>query len=187
MHLDWIKSTRQPVTLRMEDFNRKLINTMEWSDFESQIEAFREDREKTIHPLVTQEKEQWTLVKPNLFFEQTLPKGDLIWAYTEEGQPVYCLLNTESWRGKGYAFFTNRQCEYFPCHQGVKHDQFNCLFCYCPLYALGKDCGGNFAYYGEVKDCSNCTIPHQKNKYGYILSKYPEILALASRQGKDEK
>ena len=35
---------------------------------------------------------------------------------------------------KGYQFFQNRQCEYFPCHEVEKEEDFNCLFCYCPLY-----------------------------------------------------
>ena len=43
-----------------------------------------------------------------------------------------------------YAFFQNRDCEYFPCHATKHPEDFNCLFCYCPLYALGRGCGGNF-------------------------------------------
>ena len=44
--------------------------------------------------------------------------------------------------GKGetmehYKFFQNRDCEYFPCHAGADPETFSCLFCYCPLYALG--------------------------------------------------
>ena len=44
------------------------------------------------------------------------------------------------------SFFQNRACEYFPCHEGVAPEDFNCLFCYCPLYALGPTCGGSFSY-----------------------------------------
>ena len=36
--------------------------------------------------------------------------------------------------GKHYTWFQNRECEYFPCHKGVREEEFNCLFCYCPLY-----------------------------------------------------
>ncbi|MBP8030977.1 MAG: metal-binding protein, partial [Acetobacterium sp.] len=36
-----------------------------------------------------------------------------------------------------YKFFQHRDCEYFPCHQADDLEDFNCLFCYCPLYALG--------------------------------------------------
>ena len=43
-----------------------------------------------------------------------------------------------------YKFFQNKLCEYFPCHKTRNTDTFNCLFCYCPLYALGENCGGNY-------------------------------------------
>ena len=47
---------------------------------------------------------------------------------------------------EGFDFLSNRACEYFPCHKGVADEDFNCLFCYCPLYLLGDECGGNFEY-----------------------------------------
>lgn len=60
------------------------------------------------------------------------------------------------------SFFTNRACAYFPCHEGLAEDEFNCLFCYCPLYALGPDCGGNYRYLESgVKSCEDCSVPHQ--------------------------
>ncbi len=37
---------------------------------------------------------------------------------------------------ENYKFFNHKNCEYFPCHKTNKPDEFNCLFCYCPLYAL---------------------------------------------------
>ena len=43
-------------------------------------------------------------------------------------------------------FFQNRECPHFPCHRGIAAEEFNCLFCYCPLYTLGKRCGGNCTY-----------------------------------------
>lgn len=60
---------------------------------------------------------------------------------------------------KGY---TNTQCEFFPCHQGVKKE-FNCLFCYCPLVFL--KCPGPYTVFTDKngitrKDCSACTLPH---------------------------
>lgn len=84
-----------------------------------------------------------------------------------------------------YAFFQNRECEYFPCHKNVETGAFNCLFCYCPLYALGDRCGGNFTYTENgVKDCSGCCVPHIAENYEKIMEKMPEVLALA---GKPEK
>lgn len=74
------------------------------------------------------------------------------------------------WHGKKYAFFSHKECEAFPCHPGIASDNFNCLFCYCPLYMLGDQCGGNFAYLDNgVKDCHACIIPHDKDKYGIIV------------------
>jgi Zn-finger protein len=73
------------------------------------------------------------------------------------------------WEGKGFSFFSNRECEYFPCHPNVKAEDFNCLFCYCPLFADGNECGGNFKITPDgIKDCTACVLPHRRNSYGYI-------------------
>lgn len=74
-----------------------------------------------------------------------------------------------NWKGKTFSYFSNRACEYFPCHDVTDKGNFNCLFCFCPLYNL-VDCGGDYSYlHNEPKDCSNCTLPHDKNNYGYIV------------------
>lgn len=71
-----------------------------------------------------------------------------------------------------YCFFENKDCEYFPCHQGLQH--VNCLFCYCPLYLM-EDCMGNPVYIEKdgkkIKDCKNCTFPHQPDNYNLIIQK----------------
>ena len=75
-----------------------------------------------------------------------------------------------------YKFFSNTKCEYFPCHKTNDPENFNCLFCYCPLYALKDKCGGNFRYTEKgIKDCTNCTLPHQRKNYDYIIGKFKEI------------
>lgn len=56
--------------------------------------------------------------------------------------------NKPEWEGKGYAFFQNRACEYFPCHPMGDEENFNCLFCYCPLYALGDPVRGELSVFG---------------------------------------
>lgn len=82
-----------------------------------------------------------------------------------------------------YSFFQNTACEYFPCHKGAKEQDFNCLFCYCPLYALGDACGGNFSYTEQgVKDCSGCLIPHKRENYEKVLAKMDGIIALAKKE-----
>ena len=71
-----------------------------------------------------------------------------------------------------HTFFANRSCKYFPCHKGADPEDFNCLFCYCPLYALGPDCGGNFRLTKSgVKDCTGCLVPHRWENYEKIMEK----------------
>ena len=80
---------------------------------------------------------------------------------------------------KHYSFFQNRECEYFPCHKDADPATFNCLFCYCPLYALGRKCGGNFRYNEKgFKDCTNCSFPHRKDNYEKVIGRYGEIIDL---------
>ncbi|MDF2545529.1 MAG: cysteine-rich small domain [Anaerosolibacter sp.] len=75
-----------------------------------------------------------------------------------------------------YRFNQNRACEYFPCHKVADDSKFNCLFCYCPLYLLKKDCGGNFKYSENIKDCSFCLVPHGENGYDHIMEKMEEVI-----------
>lgn len=85
-----------------------------------------------------------------------------------------------------YDFFQNRLCEYFPCHTSADPDKFSCLFCYCPLYALGEKCGGNFTYTEKgIKDCSFCLIPHRRENYQRIMAKMPAIADLARKKPAD--
>ena len=73
---------------------------------------------------------------------------------------------------RNYAFFQHRKCEFFPCHTGVLEEEFNCLFCYCPLYAMGKDCGGNPVFLENgVKSCEMCVFPHMRENYDALLAR----------------
>ena len=69
-----------------------------------------------------------------------------------------------------YRFFENMSCKYFPCHKEM--GDFNCLFCYCPLYAK-ENCPGNPTYLESggkrLKDCSGCTFPHQPGNYDMVV------------------
>ena len=82
-----------------------------------------------------------------------------------------------------YDFFQNSACEFFPCHECADPEKFSCLFCYCPLYALGDKCGGNFTYTKEgIKDCSNCLLPHRRENYLRIMAKMGDVLELAKKK-----
>ncbi|MCM1385798.1 MAG: cysteine-rich small domain-containing protein [Bacillus sp. (in: Bacteria)] len=67
-------------------------------------------------------------------------------------------------------YFENKECEYFPCHD--RTGDFNCLFCYCPLYQK-ENCPGSSRYLEKngrrIKDCSGCTFPHQPENYEAVI------------------
>jgi len=75
-----------------------------------------------------------------------------------------------------HKFFNNNKCKYFPCHKSADSNDFNCLFCFCPLYFLGDKCGGNFKFSGrdKVKNCVDCHLPHMPEYYDVIISKLKE-------------
>lgn len=79
-----------------------------------------------------------------------------------------------------YKFFNNNTCEFFPCHSTEKKEEFNCLFCYCPLYMMEERCGGNFKYTPHgIKDCSDCLIPHIKEVgYAHVQKKMLEVIEI---------
>ena len=95
----------------------------------------------------------------------------------KEKKTVLKPLKTEN-----YKFFNHKDCECFPCHDVEDPENFNCLFCYCPLYALWDRCGGNFEYLENgIKNCSGCMIPHRRDAYEHIISKCDDIIDLARK------
>lgn len=94
-------------------------------------------------------------------------------------------MGEEYWKDKKYSYFSHKECEYFPCHKEADSENFNCLFCYCPLYSLGEKCGGTFKYTDTgLKDCSGCIFPHKKENYGKIIESYNDIAEMVSKQKK---
>ena len=71
-----------------------------------------------------------------------------------------------------FKYFENRDCKYYPCHEGIEH--MNCLFCYCPLYLM-DDCPGSPKYIEKdgkiIKSCIDCTFPHESDNYTQIIKK----------------
>lgn len=91
--------------------------------------------------------------------------------------------NSNMKTGSDHTFFQNKSCQYFPCHITTRPTDFNCLFCYCPLYALGKDCGGNFRILENgIKDCTDCLVPHQRENYDYVADKCALLCKLVAEQ-----
>jgi Zn-finger protein len=82
-----------------------------------------------------------------------------------------------------YRYFLNYSCEYFPCHE-ADIEEFNCLFCYCPMYGL--NCLGSPKYIrlpdGRIiKDCSGCDFPHRPENYDTIVE-YLRMIAMGEAQ-----
>lgn len=78
-----------------------------------------------------------------------------------------------------FKFYQNRDCQYFPCHD-IDEDKMNCLFCYCPLYALKEKCGGQPKFLESgIKSCENCTKTHNgEEAWDYVASKMKDVLEL---------
>lgn len=66
-----------------------------------------------------------------------------------------------------FRFYRNTACKFFPCHKVENDEDFNCMFCYCPLYLM-EDCKGNPKFTNGIKDCSNCLVPHRPSGYDHI-------------------
>jgi Zn-finger protein len=79
-----------------------------------------------------------------------------------------------------YSFFANTDCKYNKCHgTTIDREDFNCIFCYCPLYRL-ENCPGNYTILPNgVKDCSACDLPHRAENYETIVELLKEINANA--------
>ncbi|MBZ0157060.1 MAG: cysteine-rich small domain-containing protein [Alphaproteobacteria bacterium] len=75
-------------------------------------------------------------------------------------------------------FFSNHTCKYFPCHE-TDSTQFNCIFCYCPMYFV-RNCLGRPRFITSdnktVKDCSGCDYPHRPENYRKIIGYLIEVI-----------
>ena len=70
-----------------------------------------------------------------------------------------------------YKYFSNLECKYFPCNK-TDYEEFNCLFCYCPMYSI-ENCPGNKRYIEKegrrIKVCTECAFPHNPDNYEKIM------------------
>ncbi len=69
-----------------------------------------------------------------------------------------------------YRYFENRDCRYYPCHEGIA--EMNCLFCFCPLYPR-EHCPGKPEYLmskgQKIKSCLHCVFPHRAENYETLM------------------
>ena len=77
-----------------------------------------------------------------------------------------------------HKYFQNKKCPYWMCHTGIKEENFNCLFCYCPLIAY--ECPGPYEVFYDKnglkrKDCSACKVVHDGYQKSWnIVQRYLE-------------
>ena len=91
------------------------------------------------------------------------------------------------WEGKHFAFYTNKECEYYPCHPVPEGTSSTACSATARFYMLGRKCGGNFTYLESgVKDCSKCLVPHRRENYGFIADSFQKIAGeMAEREKKE--
>ena len=58
------------------------------------------------------------------------------------------------------------------------------MFCYCPLYALGAACNGNYRLTKNgTKDCTFCSLPHRGDAGTRMVKEhFPELRELTKER-----
>jgi len=174
MNINWFKDPNNIIYMNIDDFSSSFKRELNMFDLKKQIEEFRANP-SPMGKVIRSSQTSIKLFIPKLSFQEPLENEENVWVYFGKNHPSYCLDKTEPWRDKSYFYFSHKECEFFPCHSEVDADRFNCIFCFCPLYCLGERCGGNYSYCGNIKDCSQCILPHLEDSYGYIMSKFEQI------------
>lgn len=72
---------------------------------------------------------------------------------------------------ENFKFFQHTGCEFFPCHDNIPVEDFNCMFCYCPLSFL--QCHGDYNIIESPKgvfrkDCEPCTLTHERQGWEVV-------------------
>lgn len=178
MRLSWFKNPDNIVYADAEEFMDNFSKETGIEDLRQQIEAFYANPTKEGLQLKGVKRTAVKVFIPDLVFDEHIEMGENVWLYMGENYECYCLYNIggHAQEPKEYKFHAHKACEFFPCHETNDPDNFNCLFCYCPLYAMGRECGGNFSYMENgIKDCSACLVPHKRDNYDYMVKKINEF------------
>lgn len=180
MKVSWFKNPDNVVYVEAAQFIKAFGEEMGIANLEEKILDFDARPAKEGLTLTGTKRTAIKLFIPDLVFAEHIEMGENVWIYMGENYECYCLYNIggpkSEIEGENYKFMSHKDCEYFPCHRTVEPDNFNCIFCYCPLYAMGRDCGGNFIYLHDgTKDCSGCMVPHTRGNYDRMIKKMMEF------------
>ena len=191
MRFNWFQNQDNVVYADVNEFAETFGKETGVQNFREKLDSFRADPVKEGILLKGKKRTTLKLFIPDLYFddkEEKLEMGNTVWVYMGEYYPCYCVYwpleeaNINDKEVPTYKFFSNAKCDYFPCHKAEDKASFNCMFCYCPLYALGDKCGGNYVYLDNgIKDCSHCMVPHREDSYDYITSRWNDLAKLAKR------
>lgn len=187
MNINWFKDPDHVVYADIEEFVENFEKETGIRNLREKIEEFEANPTKEGVILKGVKRTSIRMMIPDLVFEEHLEMGENVWIYMGENYECYCLYHkiddAAPEEAVNFKFFAHKDCEYYPCHSIGNVEDFNCLFCYCPLYAMGKDCGGNYTYLKNgVKDCSGCTVPHRKDNYDYMIERMKEFSKLQAEK-----
>ena len=174
MNVNWFKNPDHVVYADAKEFVENFEKETGISSLKERIEEFEANPVKEGMILKGIKRTSVKLFIPDLVFDEHIEMGENVWIYMGENYECYCLYNTGNRKlereTENFKYFSHKKCEYYPCHKTENPEEFSCLFCYCPLYAMGKQCGGNFSYLENgVKDCTDCLVPHRRENYDYMM------------------
>ncbi len=174
MNVNWFKNPDHVVYADAKEFVENFEKETGISSLKERIEEFEANPVKEGIILKGIKRTSVKLFIPDLVFDEHIEMGENVWIYMGENYECYCLYNTGNRKSEreteNFKYFSHKKCEYYPCHKTENPEEFSCLFCYCPLYAMGKQCGGNFSYLENgVKDCTDCLVPHRRENYDYMM------------------
>lgn len=174
MNVNWFKNPDHVVYADAKEFVENFEKETGISSLKERIEEFEVNPVKEGIILKGIKRTSVKLFIPDLVFDEHIEMGENVWIYMGENYECYCLYNTGNRKSEreteNFKYFSHKKCEYYPCHKTENPEEFSCLFCYCPLYAMGKQCGGNFSYLENgVKDCTDCLVPHRRENYDYMM------------------
>lgn len=191
MHVNWFKNPDHVVYADIGEFVDNFEKETGIDNLKEKIAAFEASPVKEGVILKGRKRTSIKLFIPDMTFDEHIDMGENVWVYMGENYECYCLYHgcaeADFPETENFKFFSHRECEYFPCHETDDTENFSCMFCYCPLYAMGRECGGNYHYLENgIKDCSGCMVPHRRDNYDFMmirLAKFHKTLQSKELEG----
>ena len=141
MHVNWFKNPDHVVYADIGEFVDNFEKETGIDNLKEKIATFEANPVKEGVILKGRKRTSIKLFIPDMTFDEHIDMGENVWVYMGENYECYCLYHgcaeTDFPETENFKFFSHRECEYFPCHETDDMENFSCMFCYCPLYAMG--------------------------------------------------